>query len=694
MLSACGGGSGRQGTDIVVTGSGPTNQLAAGDSAVFTMTVANNGDNDASDVTISDHTSGLSLSGITCSASGGATCPASTSGTMSIPSLPAGGSLTFQVSTSVAQVGNGLVTVQNTMTAQYGTDVDSSNNSATVDAAAYIASADVSVTGTNPTQAVAAGSTAEFVFTVGNSGADAASNVTLTATANAGSMTISCTAGNGATCPSDLASHMTVDQLPANGTLTFTVDVAVSATFNGLVQAELRASSSATSTAAATYDPDTSNNSLTLQVEATTSTDLTVTQTVPSTVSAGDTAQFNVVVTNPGSSTLSNVALTDSLTSGFTATVSCVPGSSSGIACPNVSNPASITIPTMRGGDYLTLLYSVTVPSTWRGAITNTVQVSAAGDPNTANNTAVATTQAVDGLSGTYTVFAANGLQYSLTIDFDQNTYTMSGNGQTWTKTFAAAGNGDFVVTGSTLERMRTATDLIVGGQDFGTGEGVLPYVAARSFVTSLLQAQGTYDLATRDVSGSSATTHAGTASISNNTLAICQTDNDVQRPSSCGGSLVSYALTVSGNTFTAVNTQVPSDSYNFMIARSGALTLLISAGALTDGSGNQQLRIGLPDSSGIAGASSLSGPSTLGTTGDWVTISNLSQTTYGFTSLLNNSDTATLVQISAGGPFAMRDGTLQSSGAPIYVLQAVPLEVTVGDFSGAASGLLQITLP
>ena len=44
-------------------------------------------------------------------------------------------------------------------------------------------------------------------------------------------------------------------------------------------------------------------------------------------------------------------------------------------------------------------------------------------------------------------------------------------------------------------------------------------------------------------------------------------------------------------------------------------------------------------------------------------------------------------------GPFSLLTGTLASDGAPIYVMQSIPLTVAFGATTGAASGLLQVTL-
>ena len=54
-LAACASGSGRQGTEIVVTGTGPTGQVQGGSNAVFVMSVANTGPYDASNIKLIDN---------------------------------------------------------------------------------------------------------------------------------------------------------------------------------------------------------------------------------------------------------------------------------------------------------------------------------------------------------------------------------------------------------------------------------------------------------------------------------------------------------------------------------------------------------------------------------------------------------------------------------------------------------------
>ena len=59
------------------------------------------------------------------------------------------------------------------------------------------------------------------------------------------------------------------------------------------------------------------------------------------------------------------------------------------------------------------------MPAASRGDIVNQVQVSAASDADSSDNSATVTAVAIDGRNGAYKAYAANGRMYDLTIDFD-----------------------------------------------------------------------------------------------------------------------------------------------------------------------------------------------------------------------------------------------------------------------------------
>ncbi len=101
--------------------------------------------------------------------------------------------------------------------------------------------------------------------------------------------------------------------------------------------------------------------------------DLNVSQVGPSTVAAGSTATFTALVVNTGRSDAINLVITETLTAGYTATVTCV--ASFGALCPATLGP-SMTLPSLGPGRSLTLTYAVDVPAASRGSIDHTVQAS------------------------------------------------------------------------------------------------------------------------------------------------------------------------------------------------------------------------------------------------------------------------------------------------------------------------------
>ena len=406
--------------------------------------------------------------------------------------------------------------------------------------------------------------------------------------------------------------------------------------------------------------------------------DINVTQVGPETVGAGSTATFTALVVNTGRSDATNLVITETLTAGYAATVTCV--ASFGALCPATLGP-TMTLPSLGPGRSLTLTYAVDVPAASRGSIVHQVQVSASADTDGSDNSATVTALAIDGRNGAYKAYAANGRVYDLTIDFDAMTYAMTVNGAPVQKTFVAAA-GEYVVAGT--QRLRTAADLVIGNHDFGAG--LVPYIAARRFGTTLVDAN--FNLATRNVAADgSATTRPGTARISGNVLSVCQTDVSVQATQNCPVVLTSYLLSVAGDVYTGVDTSSGA-VFTFQLARSGATIVLLGAQPASDGT--QQLRVGLQESAGLAWGT-LFGPTDRG---DWVTMvldaANVSYAVLG----ANTNDQAGLQRISNTGPFGMMVGKRLSDSADIFVLQTPPLAIAIGAFDDTASGTFQVAVP
>jgi uncharacterized repeat protein (TIGR01451 family) len=406
--------------------------------------------------------------------------------------------------------------------------------------------------------------------------------------------------------------------------------------------------------------------------------DLNVSQVGPATVAAGTTATFTALVVNTGKNDATDLVITQTLTPGYTAVVTCEP--SFGALCPADLGP-NMTLPSLGPGRSLTLTYAVAVPAANRGNIVNQVQVSTTTDTDLSDNSATVTALAIDGRNGAYKAYAANGRIYDLTIDFDALTYTMTVDGVASQKTFVA-GAGEYIVTAT--QRLRTAPDLVVGNHDFGAG--LVPYIAARRFGTTLVDA--VFNLATRNVAADgTATTHPGTARISGNVFSVCQTDTSVQATQNCPVVLTSYLLSVAGDVYTGVDTSSGA-IMTFQLARSGASIVLLSA--LTAADGTQQLRVGLQESAGLAWGT-LFGPTD---TGDWVTmVLDSADVSYAVLGTTTN-DQAGLQRISNSGPFAMMFGTRLTDSADIYVMQTAPLAIAIGAFGDTASGIFQVALP
>jgi uncharacterized repeat protein (TIGR01451 family) len=120
------------GADIVVTGQAPTEPIASGQSAVFTITVANAGPNDAESVRIDDKVGVHSkLVSVTCTGEG-ASCPDALGVSMVAAKIPKGAALHFVVTVKLSDIPTG--TIVNGLVASYDQDPDPNTNSVSLDA--------------------------------------------------------------------------------------------------------------------------------------------------------------------------------------------------------------------------------------------------------------------------------------------------------------------------------------------------------------------------------------------------------------------------------------------------------------------------------------------------------------------------------------------------------------------------------
>ena len=236
----------RPNVDVLVGKSNGVSQVTALGTTAYVITVGNAGPGDADNVTVYDPAAvGLSKTGVVCSATGAAAaCPTSVSVSglegagLLIPTLPTGTTVVFTVTANVTAL-NGSVTNAVSLTLPAGvTDGNLSNNNAS-DTDNVRGLAALSITKTNNTSTLVAGSTTSYTITVNNAGPSDASGAVLRdppATGLSCTGPVTCSASGGASCggPSillaTLVSGFTIPSLPSGGQLQLTLTCGVTAT--------------------------------------------------------------------------------------------------------------------------------------------------------------------------------------------------------------------------------------------------------------------------------------------------------------------------------------------------------------------------------------------------------------------------------------------------------------------------------
>ena len=260
----------------------------------------------------------------------------------------------------------------------------------------------------------------------------------------------------------------------------------------------------------------------------------------------------------------------------------------------------------------------------WVGGVAVSAVLAACGgggDPGAGSGAAPLPSPSPDARNGSYTLMAADAREYSLALDFDANTYRVTGNGVEQAGTIAAQGGvfsflpGNAVgATGAGTTRFSLATNTVVG--EFALPGGAVPFVAPRSFVNTLAGAVGTYNFLGRtvDTAGGVPNTTIQQAEITaDGHLRTCD-DNTIFAIGSCpAASVTTGTVTVSGDLFTAVTA---SGSIPFRVAQVGADKVFLRASASTGTT--RRFIVGVP-----AGSSFAVGSFTGGTTEPaWGTVS------------------------------------------------------------------------
>ncbi len=285
--------------DLSITKTDGVATAVPGGSVTYTVTASNAGPDPVTGATVADTFPAVLTCTWTCVGAGGGTCTAAGSGNISdTVNLPAGGSVTYTASCTIAASATG--TLDNTATVSSAvSDPNPANNSAT-DTDTLTPQADLAITKTDGVTTATPGGSVTYTITASNAGPSNASGATVTDTFPASlTCTWTCVGAGGGTCTAAGSGNIndTVN-LPVGGSVTYTASCTISLVATGSL------SNTATVTApGGVTDPNPGNNSATDTdtLGPAPSASVSGTKTVSGSFTIGGTVTYTVVLTNSGS---------------------------------------------------------------------------------------------------------------------------------------------------------------------------------------------------------------------------------------------------------------------------------------------------------------------------------------------------------------------------------------------------------
>ncbi|MCL1918088.1 MAG: isopeptide-forming domain-containing fimbrial protein [Peptococcaceae bacterium] len=397
--------------DLAITKSGDSTPAVAGRVLTYTLTITNNGPDDALDTLIMDDLP-VAMTSVQVSTDGGATWN-SWNGSYTLGTLAANASFTLLVrGTVTSSAAENLV---NTATVSSSTpDPDLSDNSVTL-ITPISQSADMAVSKIGDPNPIIAGNMLTYTLLVTNNGPSDAQNVVLIDAIPAGILTPEFSVDGGAAFQ-PWSSPYTIGTV-ASGT---SVTVIIRGTLSPAADGNGARISNTATVSSTTPDPDLSNNSDTSVTPVEASADMAVSKSAsPSPATAGQLLTYTVRVFNNGPSFAQDVILTDAVLAGLSGVNY---STDSGLTWNDWTG--NVSIGTMASGASLTLLIRATVNSSDTGSITNTAEVSSSTpDPDLSNNTSTAVTPVEAGAdlsivktASPIMVTAGSTLQYTLSL--------------------------------------------------------------------------------------------------------------------------------------------------------------------------------------------------------------------------------------------------------------------------------------
>ena len=394
-----------------------------GNNVIFTITVKNNGPDNATNVNVTDVLpTGYSL--VSSSTSSGTYNQ--TTGVWTIGDMANGTSVTLTITATVLATG----TYANTATVTASeTDPDTSDNTSTVTPNPNpVANLKVEKTVDNSTPKV--GDNITFTIKVSNNGPSNATGVSVSDLLPSGYTLVS---SNTATGTYNTATGVwTIGNLALSSVATLTITAKVNATGTY--------ANTATVTASET-DPDTSDNTSTVTPNPNPVANLKVEKTVDnSTPKVGDNITFTIKVSNNGPSNATGVSVSDLLPSGYTLV-------SSNTTTGTYNTATGVwTIGDLANGTSATLTVTATVVEA--SSYTNTATVTASEtDPDTSDNTDSET--------------------IGVTLTYTKSDVTCFGESTGWIKVTAVGGSGKYYFSldgGTTFTSLQNSNNYTFAG--------------------------------------------------------------------------------------------------------------------------------------------------------------------------------------------------------------------------------------
>jgi uncharacterized repeat protein (TIGR01451 family) len=295
--------------DLSITKTDGVTTATAGGSVTYTITASNAGPDLMAGATVTDDFPASLTCAWTCAGAGGGTC-AAVAGTGDINEavhLPAGGSATYTATCAVDPAATG--TLSNTATiANPGTEPNPADNTAT-DTDTLTAAADVALTMAvdNPTPTV--GSNVTYTVTARNNGPSDAHAVRVTDRLPTGLTLVSATPSAGTYTPASGA--WLIGTLASGASATLALQATVTSSLAIVNQASV--------TAQTEPDPNRSNNSAYVPINAPGLADVQMRMTVDDdTPAVGQNVTFTVTAYNDGPTAATDVDVLDNVPTGLT----------------------------------------------------------------------------------------------------------------------------------------------------------------------------------------------------------------------------------------------------------------------------------------------------------------------------------------------------------------------------------------